>query len=825
MNIGLTILPLIVRAISMRFILLIGFGIMISLPAFSQNDTTESKPDTVQINSFKNRFKSSLEDDQKKRDSIQNRRVEESEKEDIGYIALQAKQYPDSIVIRWAPSNRLLWLMGKDYGYVLVKRTSERRSFEDIQDLSTKVLKRLEEKGIKAPDMSDPATLPSENELRAFQAEIEKLTREDPEVFSDILSAPVDEFLASYEDPIKPYDSATWAPYFPTEDSYALLAAGVVHGALEISPDVGFALKGKQENSVFGMTLISADLSRLAANGLGLRFVDTDVEKGKNYSYTVYIADSLSQVPFENLSEEERRKRTYRTVNQDPTGTSILEYEGIMEVKEVVGLATQSLDHEIQLHWPVKASPFTGFLIERSQDGGETFDLLTQRPFMGSTFDKVMDTLGTLEEHYRFRDSVEYNYLTYTYRVRGIDAFADESKPSLIEGMAIDQIDPTVPHMKKAEFNEESGSIRVVWEYPEIPSDFESMSIQYGFFADGEYSEIKPLKKEDTVYVHQVQPLEYAHYFRIAVIDTNGRKAYSDHIFTHVPDTVRPIKVTGLKASIDSGGIVDLNWDKSHEDDKTFKGYRVYYANARNHEFTQLTTKAIRANTFTYQIPLDNLTETIYYKVQAVDQSFNLSQFSEIVEAKKPDTIPPVAPVFHTPVISETEIILDWEPSSSRDVVANHLVRVETGGDTLVRILEDISQTTFSDIEVEKGKNYNYTMFAVDDDGMMSDPSFPVGGKLVDNKRLQPVEDLQVKYNKNSHEIRLTWKSDIKDDDVRYVVYRNLNDDKVKRYNMVEDQSFRETLKKKGTYYYAVRVVKRDGSKSILSKAVPVKAE
>lgn len=813
------------RISSLSFMCLLGVGILVSANGFSQSDSTESEPDTVQINNFKNRFKSALEKDQKKKDSIQDRRVEESEREDIGYIALQTKQYPDSIVIRWAPSNRLLWLMGKDYGYVLVRRTSERRSFEDVQNMNKKVVKRLEERGIDVPDASDPENPPSASEMKAFQSEIEKLIREDEDVFSDILPAPVDEFLAPYSNPIEPYDSATWAPYFPTEDSYALLAAGVVHGALEISPDVGFALKGKQENSVFGMTLISADLSRLAANGLGLRFVDTNVEKGKNYSYTVYIADSLSQVPFEKLSQEEQQKRTFRAVNQDPTGSSLLEYEGIMEEKEVIGLATQSLDHEIQLHWPVKANRFTGFLIERSPDGGKTYELITQRPFMGTTFDKVMDTLGTLVEHYRFRDSVEFNYHTYTYRVRGVDAFADESLPAEIKGMAIDQTDPFVPLMKTAEFNEESGNIKVTWTYPDVPDDFESMSIQYGFSAGGEYKELNQLEVQDTVYVHQVLPLEYAHYFRIAVIDTNGRKAYSDHIFTHVPDTVRPVRVTGLKAVIDSTGTVMLSWDNSHEEDNTFKGYRVYYANSKRHEFSQLTNEASPASSYTYRIPLDNLTESIFYKVQAVDQSFNLSQFSEIVEAKKPDTIPPVAPVFHTPRVSETEIILYWEPSSSNDVVNHKLMRISGEGDTLSRNIPDNEQTSYSDTEVEKGKSYNYILFAQDDDGMTSKPSFPVGARLVDKKMLEPVEELQARYNKNSKEVKVTWKSDIDDEDARFVIYRNLNDEKVKRYEMVDSKTFKETVRQKGTYYYAIRVIKKDGSKSVLSDTVTVNAE
>ncbi len=111
------------------------------------------------------------------------------------FIALATKAYADSIVLRWAPSTRNLFLYGQEVGYVVRKRLLPGGPPKTTPDT------------IELRNPNDPEEV--ERALRA--AEEKRLAWRD---------------LAGLQNPVKPYDSAQWAPYFPNDDKYALIAAG-----------------------------------------------------------------------------------------------------------------------------------------------------------------------------------------------------------------------------------------------------------------------------------------------------------------------------------------------------------------------------------------------------------------------------------------------------------------------------------------------------------------------------------------------------------------------------------------------------------------------
>ena len=61
-------------------------------------------------------------------------------------------------------------------------------------------------------------------------------------------------------------------------------------------------------------------------------------------------------------------------------------------------------------------------------------------------------------------------------------------------------------------------------------------------------------------------------------------------------------------------------------------GYRVFRANSKHEEFSQITVESVFYSHYTDTISLQTLTKKVYYKILAVDQRQNWSEFSSILK-------------------------------------------------------------------------------------------------------------------------------------------------------------------------------------------------
>ncbi len=698
------------------------------------------------------------------------------------YIALRHKQYSDSLVLRWAPTTRSLLVKGNKLGYV-VKR------YEYPYDPDT-------------------------------------LSEQDEEM---IITAP-----ASLSNPIKAYDSAQWATVFPTDDKYAIIAAGATTGSLDVNADeVGFGVKAQQDESIYGFTLLAADLSVTAANGLGLRYVDKTVQKGTTYEYRVCLADSAEVAKMDSLMN-----LSYENLDStqvigwvawlDEQADGYVEFQGKTEAMFLKEFRTSSLENAVELRWPVVPNDqYSAFFIERSSDGGTTFDTLTQNVLVSEPIE-VFDSLGNNFSYYKYVDRLDENYVSYTYKITGLDGFGDKSETATASGMGRDLTPPANPQLISGEYRAKKQQVHLIWRTPAIPADFGSFYLQRRDAPTAVWSTIEPaLGTSDTTYSFIPEPHQYSHYFRLGIKDTAGNAAYSFPVFVSIPDTIAPPAPTQLMADIDTTGQVRLTWEQEIPGGERLLGYRVYYSNRKSHEFTQLTTTPVANRSYSYSIPLKTLTDKIYYKVQSVDNHYNHSEFSEVIEAQKPDILPPVAPVFKNPLVTESYVELNWEPSSSKDVIAQEITRTRSGSDeSPAKFMVEKGNRSYYDSTADKGVVYRYTIAAIDDDNLRSKESFPVQARVIDKKLMDQVSSLEANYNDSKNSIELKWVYDERGD-YRFMIYRNFGNDKVKRYRSVgaSENTFEDGVKDPGTYYYAIKVVEKSGKKSVLSEVVAVSTQ
>jgi len=683
------------------------------------------------------------------------------------HLLLLGKAYGDSIVLRWAPDNRNFWRQVNQAGYRLMRYTMN----------------------------PDSLTVVAGSEL-VLSGKNEVLIRPWA--------------LDTIEATLKDADTLAWV---------------VVQGLYGESGDSSnnLVVQDMEADNYYGFTMLCADRSALAAQVAGLRWVDYNIERGKSYLYVL-----SSPADTNAYAQGITSVRNLPVPDERPVNIIVIPRDGLANIL-----------------WSNRDNGrFSAFLLERSEDGGKTFHQLHQEPLVFAGSDAAREPniwemgkwgnkdfqLVDLNNYYQYQDSLPQNYQEYTYRLRGINPFAEISQPAIFTGSGRDLTPPANPNiMDHAQLAD--GRARLQW-YNEKSSDLKGFQV---LLSDSEGGVYKPVTEQllppETDTYLSPQPLEAkgSHYYKVRAFDTHDNSSDSYPVYVHVVDSMPPAPPVNIRHFIDSTGVVTMVWAMGKEED--LAGYRVYFTNRRDYEMTQLTVEPTTYNFFRDTIEIKTLTETIYYAIQAVDRNYNRSAFSELIEVKKPDVIAPVTPVMRYPEVSDSSVTLHWTPSSSIDVVQH----------TLYRRLYDANEpwaevrkfgrrdSTYTDNTVKSEKMYEYTLQAKDDAGLLSAYAFPVHARPWFDGEILSVKELQVSYDSTAKAMQLQWQFTppnnevFKGQDYRFYVYKSFGSEPLARYQQVERNTLRfadQDVRREGKYNYAVVVMFKNGKTSDLSSPV-----
>lgn len=443
----------------------------------------------------------------------------------------------------------------------------------------------------------------------------------------------------------------------------------------------------------YSNALLLADISKDGAEVLGLRFVDLKVEDSNYISYriTLILPDGTY----------------YQTSTLYNKAMSLVAVPRIESYEE--------LDGKVLMSWERKGHEefFTAYHIERSKDGKQ-YERITDLPFINAVDSKKSFGIPPISFTAKANNGVPYYY-----RVIGIDAFGDESLPSdPVILTAKDLTPPSTPNSIVATYQKEH-TMLIEWEQDSLTDDFRGFLVLKGDTYDGEFLPISDTLSSEVRHFRDDGALIYGStYYKVCAIDRVGNSSCSQPAFGAMVDSIPPATPIGLSGTIDSSGIVTLNWDKNREED--LWGYYVYFSNAPDHVYHRINAQPIWQNTWQDTISLGSLTKEIYYKVAAVDIRSNVSNFSEAVKINKPDTIPPAAALLINYRISDEGIELFWTNSNSRDVEKHELRRRTNDEDWEVIATYYNYEDSHVDKDVKTGMRYEYDISAVDDAGLRS---------------------------------------------------------------------------------------------------------
>ncbi len=598
--------------------------------------------------------------------------------------------------------------------------------------------------------------------------------------------------------PIKPRPLKDWESIVDESD-YAAVAAQAIYGeTFELSENysnniIQVIQKSKELEQRFSFALFSADQSFDVAELSGLAFIDHTAREGEKYSYKIKSAvpDDIEEIDF---------------------GTVYIGLEDFEPLPEIYDLQAVFGDKSVILSWERLnfEGIYNSFIVEKSLNTPDNFKPISKEPIINAAPSEKLNT----RRSYKI-DSLSENGQKVFYRVRGINAFGEISPPSdsvLGEGFVRLSGRPEI-----TKWTTDNVKVEITWEFNNKVG-LDGFRVGRSSNVDGPYVTLDNVDLETSEYIDE-EPMG-TNYYKVTAYNAN-QEIHSFPVMVQLEDSIPPAVPTGLKGIIDSTGIVSLEWVENIEPD--LLGYRVYRANFKSAEPIQITRKAVASNFYIDTIGIANLTSKIYYQVVAVDNRFNPSGKSEILELKKPDIVPPVPPVFNNVKAQINGSYLQWTPSSSVDVIRYDLYK-KTENESNWELISSLGleKDNYLDSLIEVGQNNYYTIVAVDDSGNESIPAKPV--QLATKKKVfGEFSDLAIEVNQQEKRIEISW--DYYGPGVsKYIIYRSMGDEKLSMYRSIDGASlaFSDSEIQKGlNYVYRVRAV-LNSSDSVFSHELSI---
>jgi fibronectin type 3 domain-containing protein len=611
--------------------------------------------------------------------------------------------------------------------------------------------------------------------------------------------------------PLKPYSLEKFKTVFQRDNNNAAIAAQCLYGKnFETNLRQGQAAiadKSSVSDARYAYTLMVADYDANVGVATALRFTDKNVTKGGKYIYRIMPAGVATQGVIDTGTVLIINNK--QAINSKPEITESLAFDRLGE-----------------LHWDrTGAETWSGFYIERSEDG-KVFKPLNKIPFITSPPDSALlkqdpgkaRLFAMLQTQHIYIDSLPQNYKNYYYRIKGINAFAEMSDYSnIVTVSGRDLTPPVAVNMLNPKFISDR-KMKVLWKKDIIERDCKGYYITRANNINGPYSTLNQqiLPPTATEYIDNNAFEHGGSYYIVVAVDTANNISSSSPGMGLVPDNTPPAVPIGLKGRIEKTGLVYLSWDANKEED--VKGYKVYFANAADHVFTQITTEPDSLNSFVDSITLRTLTKDIWYKIVAVDFNNNHSEFSPAVKLRKPDIVPPTAPIATNVMVSKNSVDMDWIQSSSNDVVGYEIYRQQDKNENklLARFKPNTTNTSFhfKDTTARTNLVYNYTAVAIDEDSLHSPASVAVQIKINANPERPAITTLKAIYDPKEKVIKLNWIYTT-GGNYFFIIYRSRGDEPLERlqsFNKEINEYTDYTVTPGKTYHYAIQAIYKDAN-------------
>lgn len=580
---------------------------------------------------------------------------------------------------------------------------------------------------------------------------------------TDTLSGTV--FQSFVSDTIYPVSEQSWQN--PNNDDYIALARALcydfsqsVYSNPPRAQDAYTAEEDRQNR--FNFVLLVSDISSDAARQMGLSFMDTTINPGFIYEYKILMVNS--------------EQYSFYSDAINPADIPALPVPEQVE-------AEFAKDHFF-LSWSKIGieSFYTSYTIEYSEDMGATFQPMNDKPFVYLEADDLPESF---QNKIIYKDSISQVVPEYQFRVRGHTSFGETGPPSaIVSGRSVP--DPLLVFPRITEVLEMAdSSFQIRWAINEAIADsITAIHILRYEDVPGEAQRLTTTSLGLQERTYRDFQANNVNYYQVEITDIHGYIHPSPlglgQRIDSIPPAI-PLQLTGVIDSItDSTMLVQLTWAANTESD--LSGYYVYRSNGRREEFAHLTTAGhLVETTFFDTIPAITLSDSIFYRLKAVDYRGNISPFSDILPLARPDFVPPAPPLLR--YAPDADGGLSWVNSSSKDVVSYRIERRVSGSDNAWDVVESRAKSRTSTDKIaaqvmdeDPGTVYSYRIVAIDDAGLET-ISNEVAVKESPLKK-KFTSEFQFELNAQFSEgmVTLNWRNNYPFDIEKVIVYRSHNE-------------------------------------------------
>lgn len=589
-----------------------------------------------------------------------------------------------------------------------------------------------------------------------------------------------------------PMPLEAWRPLVE-QDSIAPIIAQALYGEeFQVTNNKGglteMMLLNDQNQQRFAFALMAAEQSFVATKAAGWGIEDETALANEKYLYSISLLEpSLALAP----------STVYIGLQDKPDTTLPLTPDAVFGNQTVMLI----WDHKLQQNL------FTAYTIERSEDGVLFTQLNKAAIYSWETKSSAVS----------YTDNTIKNGVVYYYRIIGIDSFGDRSQPSaVISGKGVDILEYSPQFTSKAIAGEDEMDFE--WEFPEEgQAKISHFQILKSDAEDGELVVVKDQIPPLTRALKMKTELKPTNYFTIRAFAHSGTFRSSLPTMVQPIDSIAPLPPIALEGKIDSLGVVKLKWKANTERD--LYGYKVFRGNTPQEEFSQLTQLVHTKAEFTDKVDVNSLNGKVYYKLIALDKRYNESDFSSILEIKKPDKIKPTSPVIENYELDENFIKLIFIQSSSDDVKKHILYRRTDLEKNWTTILEftDKQLSEYKDTSFDSERKYYYIIVAVDESGNESEPSEPFIATPVPKIVTKAITNFDFQVDRKNKNIALFWSAKGKKI-VEYQLYKRKKGADFILYRVFPFKDkmrfVDEVLSLGNVYEYALKAFFEDGTSS-----------
>lgn len=282
-----------------------------------------------------------------------------------------------------------------------------------------------------------------------------------------------------------------------------------------------------------------------------------------------------------------------------------------------------------------------------------------------------------------------------------------------------------------------SGELRTVplrWD-PVIGGDVGGYLVERAFAAEGPFTRVAVLAGSNTTLwvdngakgtgTRSAAALGdgVTAFYRVRCFAESGRIGAEASGVVSAATAPPPEPPSGLRAYSHQPRQVPLSWKASDDPDVT--AYRVYRSPSFRGPFEPLATVDGRFQTIYADTGLGDL-RVFYYRVAALNRAGGEGRACEPVRAvTKPEPLPPLGLRVAAQRLGANRLV--WEPNVETNLVGYRVYRERAGTESreLVTTLPP-DQTSAEDTAVAADEPVRYSLVAVDEDGLASDPAQPI---------------------------------------------------------------------------------------------------